>query len=60
MSRAAALAGAVAHLDSGAFVHDLARRVAVRTESQEPGSLSALAAYLSDKLGQAVAAMGFG
>ena len=59
MSREAALAAAVAHLDSGAFVHDLARRVAVRTESQEPGSLPALAAYLSDELGPALAALGF-
>ena len=59
MSREAALAAAVAHLDSGAFVHDLARRVAVRTESQEAGSLPALGAYLSDEIGPSLAELGF-
>ena len=59
MSREQALAAAVAHLDSGAFVRDLARRVAVRTESQEAGSLPALAAYLSDELGPALTELGF-
>lgn len=59
MSRDQALAAAVAHLDSGRFVRDLARRVAVRTESQEAGSLPALAAYLSDELGPALAELGF-
>jgi hypothetical protein len=33
--------------------------VAVRTESQEAGSLPALAAYLSDEIGPALAALGF-
>jgi acetylornithine deacetylase/succinyl-diaminopimelate desuccinylase-like protein len=59
VSRDQALAAAVAHLDSGAFVRDLARRVAVRTESQEAGSLPALAAYLSDEIGPALAELGF-
>ena len=59
MSREAALAAAVAHLDSGAFVHDLARRVAVRTGSQEAGSLPALGAYLSDEIGPSLAELGF-
>ena len=44
--RARALAGAALHLDSGAFVQDLARRVAVRTESPDPASGPALHAYL--------------
>ena len=38
-----ALALAAQHFDSGAFVRDLARRVAIRTESQDPASGPALA-----------------
>ena len=60
MTRAAALAGAQAHFDSGAFVRDLARRVAIRTESQDPASGPALQAYLADEIGPSLAALGFG
>ncbi|MDE2613043.1 MAG: M20 family metallopeptidase [Burkholderiales bacterium] len=58
-TREHALAAARAHLDSGAFVRDLARRVAMRTESQEPGSAAALASYLADEIGPSLAALGF-
>ena len=40
------VAAAAAHFDSGAFLADLARRVAYRTESQDPASAPALQAYL--------------
>jgi acetylornithine deacetylase/succinyl-diaminopimelate desuccinylase-like protein len=57
--RARALAAAAQHLDSGAFLQDLARRVAVRTESQDPASGPALHAYLRNDIGPALAALGF-
>ena len=59
MIRDQAIAGAHEHFDSGAFLRDLARRVAVRTESQDPASGPALHAYLQDEIGPALAAMGF-
>ena len=58
--RAAALARARAHFDSGLFVRDLARRVAIRTESQDAASAPALQAYLADELVPTLAALGFG
>jgi len=54
-----ALALAREHFDSGAFVRDLARRVAIRTESQDPASGPALHRYLSDELVPSLAALGF-
>lgn len=57
--RAAALAAAAAHFDSGAFVADLARRVAIRTASQDAASGPALHAYLADELMPSLAALGF-
>ena len=59
MSRSAALAQAREHFDSGAFLRDLARRVAVRTESQDSASGPALQAYLADEIGPALATLGF-
>ena len=59
MSREQALAAARTHFDSGAFFADLARRVACRTESQDPASGPALASYLADEIGPALAALGF-
>jgi acetylornithine deacetylase/succinyl-diaminopimelate desuccinylase-like protein len=59
MSRAAALAAAAAHFDRGEFTRDLARRVAIRTESQDPASGPALHAYLADEIGPSLAALGF-
>ena len=57
--RADALACAAAHLDGGDFVRDLARRVALRTESQDPASGPALHAYLADELVPTLARLGF-
>ncbi len=57
--RAQALAAARAHFDSGAFVRDLARRVAIRTESQDPAAGPALQSYLADELAPTLAALGF-
>jgi acetylornithine deacetylase/succinyl-diaminopimelate desuccinylase-like protein len=57
--RAGALQAAHAHFDSGTFLRDLARRVAMRTESQNPASGPALHAYLADEIGPALAALGF-
>ena len=59
MSRDAALALAREHLDSGAFLRDLARRVAIPTASQDPASLPALHAYLNDEIAPSLAALGF-
>ena len=59
MSREAALHSARAHFDGGAFVRDLARRVAVRSASQDADSGPALHAYLADEIGPALALLGF-
>ncbi len=58
-SRASALAAAAAHFDSGEFTRDLARRVAIRTESQDPASAPALMGYLADEIGPSLAQLGF-
>jgi len=59
VTRAAALAAAQAHFDRGDFIRDLARRVAYRTESQDPASGPILHAYLADEIGPALSALGF-
>ena len=59
MSRAAALQSAERYFDSGDFARDLARRVAMRTESQDTASGPALHAYLADELVPTLAALGF-
>lgn len=59
MTRAAAVAAAERHFDSGAFVQELARRVAFRTESQDPASGPALRGYLTDELAPSLGALGF-
>jgi acetylornithine deacetylase/succinyl-diaminopimelate desuccinylase-like protein len=60
MTREAALAAARAHFDSGDFVRDLARRIAIRTESQNPAAAPELRRYLSDEMVPSLAALGFG
>jgi hypothetical protein len=57
--REQALAAAARHFDSGEFVRDLARRVAIRTESQNPASGPELQRYLADEMGPSLAALGF-
>lgn len=59
MRREHALALAAQHLDRGEFERDLARRVAIRTESQDAASGPALHAYLADEIGPSLAALGF-
>ena len=59
MSREQALAAAAAYFDRGDFFRDLARRVAIRTESQDPASGPALHGYLADEIGPSLAALGF-
>lgn len=57
--REAALARARAHFDEGHFARDLARRVSLRTESQDPARAPVLQAYLADEMGPTLAALGF-
>jgi acetylornithine deacetylase/succinyl-diaminopimelate desuccinylase-like protein len=59
MSRAAAIAKATDHFDDGGFMADLARRVAIRTESQMPGARASLYAYLSEEMAPTLSAMGY-
>lgn len=47
------------HFDSGAFKADLARRIAIPTESQEPSMRPELARYLADEMAPWLAARGF-
>ena len=59
MSREAALAAAESWISDGGFFDELARRVAVRTESQKPESLPELHRYLDTEMQPAFEAMGF-
>jgi len=59
MTRQNAIAAAAAYHASGAFLADLARRVAHRTESQEADRLALLRGYLDAELCPSVAALGF-
>lgn len=57
--RAAALAAAAAHFDRGDFMRVLARRIAIRTASQDPASSPELRRYLADEIAPSLAALGF-
>src|ERR1700682_6509616 len=59
MSRAAAIARAHAHFDSGEFLVDLRRRVAIPSTSQEPERAGALRGYLDDEMVPSLAPLGF-
>ena len=59
MTRNAAIAHAEQYFDSRVFHADLARRVAIATESQNPDRGVELTAYLADELTPALTAMGF-
>ena len=59
-SRSAAIARAVRHFDAGDLIADLARRVAVRTESQLPEGAPFLREYLAGEIAPAFERMGFG
>jgi len=59
-NRAGAMARARGYVEGGAFEHDLARRVAFKTESQNlPDSLPQLRAYLDEEMVPAFARLGF-
>jgi len=59
VSRAQALRMAASYFDEGRFFNALQQRVAVRTESQEPGRESILRSYLCDSIAPQLAALGF-
>lgn len=58
-SRTGAITRATSYLDSGQFEADLARRVAIPTESQTPHGLPFLTRYLDEEMIPAFEAMGF-
>src|SRR3954468_23876003 len=59
MTRAASVARAQSYFDSGSFKADLARRVAIPTESQNPERGSDLARYLESEIRPALEKLGF-
>ena len=59
MTRQAALDHAGAYFDTGAFRDDLARLVALPTESQNPDRRATLAAYLGQEMRPALERLGF-
>ncbi len=59
MTRESAISRATRHFDEGQFIADLARRVAIRTESQIPASRPFMDVYLNDEITPAFARMGF-
>jgi len=59
MSRAAAIARAHSYFDSGEFLVDLRRRVAIPSTSQEPERAPSLRRYLDDEMVPSLAPLGF-
>jgi acetylornithine deacetylase/succinyl-diaminopimelate desuccinylase-like protein len=59
MSREAAIARAEAYFDGGTFKTDLARRVAIPTESQNPARVAELERYVEHEMRPALEALGF-
>ena len=59
MTRAAAVARAEAYFASGTFREDLARRIAIPTESQNPERAAELADYVEREMTPALEALGF-
>ena len=59
MSRQAVIDNLAEHFDNGAFLSDLARRIAYRTESQVAESFPNLRRYLVEEIGPALEAMGY-
>lgn len=59
MTRESAVSRATRHFDEGRFAEDLARRVAIHTESQVPASRPFLDAYVQDEIRPAFERMGF-
>jgi acetylornithine deacetylase/succinyl-diaminopimelate desuccinylase-like protein len=59
MTREAAIADAECYFDSGAFKADLARRVAIPTESQNPDRVAELRRYAEEEMRPVLESMGF-
>jgi acetylornithine deacetylase/succinyl-diaminopimelate desuccinylase-like protein len=59
MTRESAVSRATRHFDEGRFIEDLARRVAIRTESQIPASRPNMDVYLESEMRPAFDRMGF-
>jgi acetylornithine deacetylase/succinyl-diaminopimelate desuccinylase-like protein len=59
IDRSGAIARAHAYFDSGGFVADLRRRVAIPSASQEPARSESLRAYLRDEMVPSLAPLGF-
>ena len=59
MSRTAVIQEIERHFDSGAFHADLARRVAIPTESQNPDRRPVLYQYLTEEIGPALTQLGY-
>ena len=59
MTRSQALALSARHFDEGHFLATLSRRVAIRTESQEPAGAPILQAYLCEEIGPELERLGF-
>ncbi len=59
MNRASAIERATSYFDDGGFFADLARRVAIHTESQEPAQKPELYRYLTDELQPCLEPLGF-
>src|ERR1044072_5634392 len=59
MTRAAAISRAQSYFDSGEFKQELARRVAIPTESQNPERSRELARYLESEIQPALEKLGF-
>jgi acetylornithine deacetylase/succinyl-diaminopimelate desuccinylase-like protein len=59
MTRESAVSRATRHFDEGRFIEDLARRVAIHSESQVPESRPHLDAYVRQEIGPAFERMGF-
>ncbi|WP_219419182.1 M20 family metallopeptidase [Pseudonocardia nigra] len=57
-TRAGVVEESTSYIDSGAFLEDLRRRVALRTESQDPGSHPALHDYLTGEMATALDRLG--
>jgi acetylornithine deacetylase/succinyl-diaminopimelate desuccinylase-like protein len=58
MTRGEVIQQSTSYVDSGAFLDDLRRRVALRTESQDHNSLPVLQRYLSDEMSSALERLG--
>ncbi len=59
MPRQSSIHAAEKYFDSGSFIRDLSRRVAIPTESQNPDRAAALNAYLASELTPSLQSLGF-